>query len=138
MRIVIIDDQEHLINSIEKVLTTEAQENHSIFKILISRNKTCDEVVSEISKLNPDIIFMDNNLQNTYTGEDVVKKLQHIPTYKIIGTSSLDPQEYCGHYWPCKTLLEKDSFRKASLISLFKIIDLIEKQEKENVNTSRH
>ena len=83
LKAIIVDDEQHCIDRLERLLRSSA---HDIQ--MIAYCKTIDEAKKEIAKIAPDILFLDVQLGNA-TGFDLLSQLDNID-FEVIFTTSYD------------------------------------------------
>ncbi len=73
--ILIVDDNPHILEAIELILTNESYKVHSIVK--------ADGIIEKVKKFKPDVILLDLLLSGK-NGQDITQQLKDLPETKKI------------------------------------------------------
>ncbi len=94
MKILIVDDDEGFLHDMQ-CITVQGCE---IATLQVSKaeqtHQSAGEVVQQIRAHNPDLIFLDEDMEGIY-GQEVAAQL-NFPREKVVGTSSTHEQPYVG------------------------------------------
>lgn len=112
MRITIVEDNSKYVSALIEVLDGTYE------VVVVSTNNPLETCVEQINATHPDVVLLDHDIRNDFTGLDIAKRLQGI---RIIGISAGE-QGYCSKHFALKYSLTLPTRNEVAVPTLFQLL----------------